>query len=479
MPFFLLQINWDLLKQPILSQGDTDITLLWLLQLTLAFVTVATVARSLKMLLRHHILPRFRLDRSSREAIATVVGYGSAVLGWLLVLQWLGFDFSALVLIVGSLGVGIGFGLQNIVNDMISGFALLLDRKLTIDDFIEFDDISGHITGIFARSTVIHTIDDKDVIVPNSYLAESKLINWTLQNSGGWLTIKIAVDEMSDPLVVTEILLNCAAMESRILTNPQPQVLFKAIEQDAYVFELRAWTPQMDKYYLTESALYYLAEYHLRQAGIEFPRQRLIVEQNKPIWLLTEREDWQAEQAELDRLRAAWTPRPGHYLHDYLRQVPYFEQFNAIELRQLIEKGYRQRFKAQEILFREGDPGETFSIILSGRVEVFIEQLNRPLQTLSQGQFFGELSLMLGIPRTASIRAINDTTLFTVNQKNFQNLLQLHPSLGNRILEEFKRHQSELEARQQYLQELGLMTANDQGNVMLWVTQRLSQLFNI
>ncbi|MGB0563850.1 MAG: cyclic nucleotide-binding domain-containing protein, partial [Spirulinaceae cyanobacterium] len=253
----------------------------------------------------------------------------------------------------------------------------------------------------------------------------------------------------------------------------------KAIEQDAYVFELRAWTPAMDKYYLTESSLYYLAEYHLRQAGIEFPRQRMIVEQNNPIWLLTEREDWQQEQAKLDQLRAAWTPQPGHYLHDYLRQVPYFERFNAIELRQLIEKGYRQRFSAEEVLFREGDPGETFSIILSGRVEVFVEQLNRPLQTLSPGQFFGELSLMLGIPRTASIRALTDTTLFTVNQKNFQNLLQLHPSLGSQILEEFKRHQSELESRQQYLEALGLMTPNDQGNVMLWVRQRLSHLFNI
>ncbi|NEO83467.1 MAG: mechanosensitive ion channel [Spirulina sp. SIO3F2] len=479
MSSFFQNISLDFLTNPIFNLGNTTVTFLWMFQLLLAFVSVLVISRTLKTFLTHHLLTRFQIDSSSREAIATFASYVISMMGFVLVLQWTGFDFSSLVLIVGSLGVGIGFGLQNVVNDVISGFALLLDPKVKVGDFIEFDEISGHITGIFVRSTVIHTIYDKDVIVPNSYLTESKLTNWTLQNSGGWLSIKVAVDERSDPLIITEILLTCAALESRISINPNPQVLFKAIEQDAYVFELRAWTPEMDKYYLTESALYYLAEYHLRQAGIEFPFQRVRFDQHKPLWLLGDRSAWQEEAEHLRQTRDSWRPQPGQYLHDYLRQVPYFEHFNAIEIRQLIEQGYRQRLTTREILFREGEPGDTFYIILSGRVEVFVEQLNRPLQTLGRGQFFGELALMLGIPRTASVKALTDTILFTINQEGFQQLLQQQPLLGSMILEEFQKNRAELESRQQYLEEIGLITADEHENLMLWVRKRLRQLFNI
>jgi CRP-like cAMP-binding protein len=148
-------------------------------------------------------------------------------------------------------------------------------------------------------------------------------------------------------------------------------------------------------------------------------------------------------------------------------------------MRQLIEQGYRQRLKADEILFHEGDPGDSFYIILSGSVDVFLKDLDRSLQTLNRGQFFGELALMLGIPRTASVRALEETLVFAINQPGFQHLLQQHPKLGEQIIQAFQNHQTELEERQEYLRELGLIAPNENPSMIAWARQRLRQLFEI
>lgn len=470
----------EVLTSPLIQFGETTVTLLWMLQLLLAFFIVLIVSRTLKTFLKYHLLARLQVDLSSREAVSTFVSYIIGFIGFFIVLQSTGFDFSSLILIAGSLGVGIGFGLQNVANDIISGLSLLLDHKLKVGDFVEFDDISGNITGIFTRSTVIHTIYDQDVIVPNSYLTACKLTNWTLGNTGVWIAIQVPVSESSDPLIVTEVLLNCAALEPGVASLPKPQVLFKGIQKDAYNFELRVWTSALGQYYLLESSLYYAVEYHLRQANIRLPSEGIRLEQKEPFWIVADRDSWQKAQQRQQATQPSWVEsQTGLYLHDYLRQVPYFEHFNAIEIRHLIEQGYRQRLAAGETLFREGEPGDTFYIILSGAVNIFVEQLDRSLQTLGRGQFFGELALMLGIPRTASVQAITDTVLFAINQQGFQQLLQNQPKIGTRIIEEFQKHQAELEARKQDLEALGLISPQEHPNMMIWVRQRLQQLFNI
>ena len=165
---------------------------------------------------------------------------------------------------------------------------------------------------------------------------------------------------------------------------------------------------------------------------------------------------------------------------DLLLQVTYFENFTDVELRKLIEVGHRKRLRPFKILFHEGDPGDTFYIILSGSVEVFAEKINKHLTTLKAGNFFGELALMLGIPRTASVRALEDTILFAIHKKGFEKILHENPELAEVIVQELGKHQEELSERQNELRRLGLVDAEeDDKNPVVWVRNRLKNLFNL
>ncbi|OZH53901.1 mechanosensitive ion channel protein MscS, partial [Hydrocoleum sp. CS-953] len=142
--------------------------------------------------------------------------------------------------------------------------------------------------------------------------------------------------------------------------------------------------------------------------------------------------------------------------------------------------GYRKRLKPLNFLFHEGDPGDTFYIILSGSVEVFVEKINKHLTTLKAGKFFGELALMLGIPRTASVRAIEDTILFAIHKKGFEKILHENPELAEVIVQELAKHQEELSERQNELRTLGLVDAEeDDKNPVVWVRNRLKNLFDL
>jgi potassium-dependent mechanosensitive channel len=162
-----------------------------------------------------------------------------------------------------------------------------------------------------------------------------------------------------------------------------------------------------------------------------------------------------------------------------LRQISYFQNFADLELRHLIEAGDLKNIVAEEILFREDEPGDTFYIILSGSLEVKLLKLDKHIAIMKTGDFVGELALMLGIPRTATVQALEDTTLFAVNHNGFENLLQNYPNLSELIAQEICKRQKELAMTQQQLKQLGLAdTTEDPKKFTIWVRQRLKGLFN-
>jgi CRP-like cAMP-binding protein len=151
-----------------------------------------------------------------------------------------------------------------------------------------------------------------------------------------------------------------------------------------------------------------------------------------------------------------------------------------LDLRRVIECGYRQRLKPDELLFREGDPGNSFYIVLSGSVKVFVAELDKHLTDLEAGSFFGELALMLGIPRTATVSANEETLLFAINQRGFTELLRQHPPIAEVIVRELSVRQEELRDRQAQLRALGLIAADeDDSNPVQWVRKRIARLFDL
>jgi potassium-dependent mechanosensitive channel len=165
-------------------------------------------------------------------------------------------------------------------------------------------------------------------------------------------------------------------------------------------------------------------------------------------------------------------------IRDLLLTIPLFKDLNELQMRRLIEIGDRQHIEEQQILFNEGDPGDAFYIILSGSVEVFLAKLDKHLATLKAGAFFGEVALMLNIPRTASIQTLEDTILFSLNRSKFEQFLQEYPEVAELIIQELGSHQQELANRHEELRQKGLMTPEeDDLDLVKWVRKRFQNLF--
>ncbi|MEB3161581.1 MAG: cyclic nucleotide-binding domain-containing protein, partial [Synechocystis sp.] len=158
----------------------------------------------------------------------------------------------------------------------------------------------------------------------------------------------------------------------------------------------------------------------------------------------------------------------------------YFQGLNELEIRQLIEIGQLQSLTTDQVLFHEQEQGDAFYIVITGSVQVYTEQLGKVLATLGSGSFFGELSLMLGIPRTASVKAIEKTLLFVVKYPQFELLLQTNPDFYEAIIAALSVHKEELTQRKAELAEKGLLSEGEEdSNIMGWVRKRLQYLFQL
>ncbi|MGP1387445.1 MAG: mechanosensitive ion channel domain-containing protein [Thainema sp.] len=543
----------QLFTAPMFYLGGTAVSVLLLLKLGAALLIVLLVIRLLKSFLKTHLLSRFKIDASNQEAIATMISYFLGAISFLVIIQSTGFNLASVGLILGGLGVGIGFGLQNTTNDFISGLTLLFERTLKVGDFIEFDGLAGYIKEVKLRSTIIRTLDDGDVVVPNSHLIENRILNWSYDNFTARLRIPVAVAYGSDPVLVTETLLKSAYMEPNVLREPLPRINFIDFGDSALRFEVRVWVSQIDRRDDIISSLNFVIEYNLRQQGIRipFPQRDVWLRDTSsfpyvpngstrygPAWTppITEpinvdsdrlntvrlnngqaapngrrfdstdqtntdqtNTDHQLNQDPNRQINELGVTQNRNFLRDgkaerifsqstdrantlsvLLRQVRYFENLSEIDIRQLIEIGYRTQFAPSELIFREGDPGDAFYVILSGQVEVLAERLQKRLTILEAGQFFGEVSLLLGIPRTATVRTTANTLLFVINSRSFSKLLQDYPNLAESIIQEFGQHRDELHQRQQELRRLGLLDQQeDERNPVDWARKRIQQLFNL
>lgn len=462
--------------------AGAELTIFSILQIILWLTLLFLFTRILKKFLKHRLLVKFGIDEGNREALSTIISYALAVLGFILILQTTGFNLASIAVIAGGLGVGIGFGLQNITNNFVSGLTLLVERTVKVGDFVEFDGLAGYVKEIAIRATIIRTLDGSDVVVPNSKLVENKLVNWSLESYTGRIHIPIGVAYGSDPVLVTEILLKSAYMEPAVLSEPAPKVIFTSFGDNALHFDLQVWVNRIDQKIPLASSLNFIIEYNLRQQGIQIPfPQRDLWLRNPEVLNLSRRpREISQELPEIPQKQLTSPPQKPLALRDLLREVIYFQNFTELELRQLIEIGYRKRLQPSEILFHEGDPGNAFYIILSGSVEVYVEKINKHLTNLGAGKFFGELALMLGIPRTATVRSKEETILFVITNKDFQKLLRENPELSEVIVQELGKHQEELAQRQQQLREMGLVNAGeDDKNLKVWVRKRLKNLFSL
>ncbi|BBO78542.1 hypothetical protein DSCW_59590 [Desulfosarcina widdelii] len=223
------------------------------------------------------VLAKRLVEKGVRLSIARLVNYVLISVGFILALAALGIEVTKLTIILSALGVGIGFGLQSIVNNFVSGLILLFERPVREGDYIELDGEWAEIIKIGLRATAVQTFDQADVIIPNADLVSNKVVNWTLRNRLVRLIIPVGVAYGSDVSLVIETLMASTKKNSNIAKTPSPQVLFLNFGESSLDFELRVWVQDADQRMEAKSELNQEIDRKFREAKIEiaFPQRDL------------------------------------------------------------------------------------------------------------------------------------------------------------------------------------------------------------
>lgn len=237
--------------------------------ITLAVLLLMT--RLVQRTLDREIFPRTRLDAGVRNSLRAAVGYIGFTVALTLAVAVLGIDLSNLAIIAGALSVGVGFGLQNIVSNFVSGIILLVERPVKVGDWIVVGELQGYVKRISVRATEISTFDRASVFIPNSNLIASPVVNRTYADPQGRVVIPVAIASASDTQAARSVLLNVAKLNPDVLDQPPPTVLFRSFGDSALHFELVVYIPDVNRSLSVTSDLCFAIEEDFRRAGIEFP----------------------------------------------------------------------------------------------------------------------------------------------------------------------------------------------------------------
>lgn len=200
------------------------------------------VARVVRAVLEDDVLARMQLPRGVPAAVSAAANYLVITIGVLFALSAAGLDLGRVTLLAGALGVGIGFGLQNVVNNFVSGLILLFERPMRVGDVVELDTVTGTVRRIGIRSSTIETFDGAEVIVPNADLIAQRLTNWTFSDSRRRIEVPVGVAYGTEPSRVLALLEATAAADDSVLETPRPQAFFQGFGESSLNFVLRAWT---------------------------------------------------------------------------------------------------------------------------------------------------------------------------------------------------------------------------------------------
>jgi len=222
-------------------------------------------------LLDQKVLPRTNLDPGVRNSLATGAGYVGVVLAALIAVAVAGIDLSSLAIVAGALSVGIGFGLQNIVNNFVSGLILLAERPIKVGDWVVVGAQQGIVKHISVRATEIQSFDRSSVILPNSELLSQSVVNLTHKDKSGRIEVRVGVSYGSDVEKVRETLLACASNHAEVVSWPKPLVFFLDFGASSLDFVLYAFLSDVEKRLGVASELRFAIDKAFRENGIEIP----------------------------------------------------------------------------------------------------------------------------------------------------------------------------------------------------------------
>lgn len=239
----LWQTPWltDMLNSVLLRMGETTITVGSLVKLVLSVCLLVWLAGVMRRWLVNSVLGRLEVDRGTSIAIASVLRYLVLILGFILILQNVGIKLSALGVVAGAVGVGVGFGLQNIVSNFVSGLIVMLERPFKVGDRIEVGPVEGVVREISARRTTLVTADNVAVLVPNQRFIVENVVNSAYLGEPVRLRVSASLAGDTETALLERILLDVANAHEHVLPAPPPQVLLRSTGGASRQFELAVW----------------------------------------------------------------------------------------------------------------------------------------------------------------------------------------------------------------------------------------------
>ncbi len=267
---------------------DQSITIKKIILALLILFVGLFLANLFSRFVANRILARTQLDESAKAAIHKVSFFILTIILVLYALHTVNIPLTILTLLGGAVAIGVGFGSQNLINNFISGFIIMFERPIKIDDIIEIDNIIGRVQHIGTRCTQIRTQSNLNILVPNSSFLEKNIINWTLSDDVVRCDVSVGVAYGSSTRDTVKALERAVEEHALILKKPEPIIVFKDFGDNALIFEVYFWI-QLGKGRMVkvqiESNVRFLIEKHLREAGIvvAFPQRDVHLDTSKPL----------------------------------------------------------------------------------------------------------------------------------------------------------------------------------------------------
>lgn len=276
----IIKTIFKYLDYPLIKLGSSSITL-WVILFNLILILVFIYASSkIKNHLLGVITKRNGVNTSNWRASITLTYYAILIVGLVGILQTTGLDLSIFTVLTGAIGIGVGFGMQTIFSNFVSGIIILVEKPLKLGDRIEVGSVSGNVQNISVRATTIVTNDDVSIIVPNSDFISKQVINWSHSGNRIRLHITVPVPYDCDPDQIEKILLLVADNEPGVLRSPEPRVQLLEFADSALIFSLQVWTFEFtDRLGVLKSRLNFgvLRSFNEHKIRIPYPQREIHV----------------------------------------------------------------------------------------------------------------------------------------------------------------------------------------------------------